>query len=217
MAGYVHLAAFDVKCQLKSAPQISVVASDTNVKYDHTKSQAQLDNFENDTISPYGANVQTHVGGLMSGEVSLSQNVRMLQETYEMLGQGCLYIDSIKVDIHITPTIYIAREYPKTGCMYKEIMKHEQKHIKVDRAIVNKYTNIIIKGLDAAFKKAGGYAYGPMAVADIPGAQDKLQAYSKGIIKQYADMMSEERRILQQKVDSLEEYERVRKVCVGKD
>lgn len=216
MAGYMHLAAFDVKCQLKSAPQISVVASDTNINYDNSKSQAQLDNFDNDTVSPYGANVQTHVGGLMSGEVALSQNVRILQETYDGLGQGCLYIDSIKVNIHITPTIYIAREYPKTGCMFKEIMKHEQKHIKVDRMIVNKYTNIIIKGLDAAFKKAGGYAYGPMTTADIPSAQSKLEAYSKGIIKQYADMMSEERRVLQQNVDTLQEYERVQAACRGK-
>lgn len=216
MASYIHLAAFDVKCQLKSAPQISVVASDTNVKYDNTKSQAELDNFDNDTISPYGANVQTHVGGLMSGEVSVSQNIRTLQETYDRADVGCVYVDSIKVDIHITPTIYIANHYPKNGCMYKEIMIHEKKHIKVDRMIVNKYTNIIIKGLDAAFKKAGGYAYGPMKKSEIRPAQEKLQAYSRGIIKQYADMMNSERQMLQQRVDSLEEYERVNKACEGK-
>ncbi len=79
LASYVQLASGSIECRLKKPPRIDVVASDTNVRYDHTKTQNQLDNFETDTVSPYGGSVQTHVGGLMAGEVSISQNIRIMQ------------------------------------------------------------------------------------------------------------------------------------------
>ncbi|PZO88344.1 MAG: hypothetical protein DI626_01900, partial [Micavibrio aeruginosavorus] len=99
MAGYMQLASADIACTLKKAPEISIVASDTQVNYDHTKSQAQLDNFETHTVSPYAKNVQTHVGGLMSGEVSISQNLRMMQETFPSFNAGCLFVDKISVSV----------------------------------------------------------------------------------------------------------------------
>ncbi len=146
------LASGTVECRLKKAPQIHVAASDTTVRYDHTKTQKELDKMGTDTVSPYGANAQTHVGGLMAGEVSISQNIRIMQESWPHLNAGCLYVDSLKVDIHIKPVIYIARDYPKGGCMYQAIMQHEKKHIEVDRMIVNKYTKIIINVLVKALK-----------------------------------------------------------------
>lgn len=215
MAGYLQLASAGIECKLKKAPEITVSASDTSVRYDHSKSQAQLDNFENDTVSPYGANVKTHVGGLMSGEVSVAQSTRMMQETWPHLNAGCLYIDSIKIKIHIKPTIYIAREYQKTGCMYHAIMEHEKKHIAVDRQIVNKYSALIAKGVDAALKKIG-YAHGPFRLGELPARQDEIQKYAQAIVKQYSDQMTEERQRLQQAVDSLQEYERVQAQCRGK-
>jgi len=215
LASYVQLASGQIECRLKKSPQIHVAATDTSVKYDHTKSQAELDNFENDTISPYGANVQTHVGGLMSGEVKVSQSIKLYQETWPNLNAGCIFLDSVAVKIHITPTIYIARDYPKSGCMYKAIMEHEKKHIKVDRMIVNKYSSLIIKGLDASLKKIG-YTHGPFKIGEIPKHQEAIQKYAADVLKVYADKMSAERRILQQKVDSLEEYERVQAQCRGK-
>lgn len=215
MAGYFHLASGSIECHLKKAPQIHVAASDTSVLYDHSKTQRQLDTLETDTVSPYGASVQTHVGGLMAGEVSISQNIRILQESWPNLNAGCLYVDSIKVDIHIKPVIYIASEYPKNGCMYKAIMQHEKKHIDVDRRIVNKYTNIIIAGLDRAFKKLG-YMQGPFRTAELKQKQEMMQQYSQDIVRHYSSEMSAERRKLQQEVDNLKEYERVQSLCRGK-
>jgi hypothetical protein len=215
MAGYFHLASGSIECRLKKAPQIHVAASDTSVRYDHSKSQRQLDTLETDTVSPYGASVQTHVGGLMAGEVSISQNIRILQESWEHLNAGCLYVDSIRVDIHIKPVIYIANQYPKDGCMYQAIMEHEKKHIEVDRRIVNKYTKIIIAGLDKAFKKLG-YMQGPFRIAELKQKQEMMQQYSQDIVRHYSSEMSAERRELQQEVDNIQEYERVQSLCRGK-
>lgn len=215
VAGYFHLAAADIECKLKKAPQIHVVASDTKVEYDHTKSQVALDKMGSDTVSPYGKGVTSHVGGLMAGEVSISQNIRIMTETFPSYNAGCLYIDSMKVEIHIDPKIFIAREFPKTGCMYSAVMEHEKKHIQADRLIVNKYTSIIVKGLDAALKKTG-YAYGPYSVRDIPEQQKQIQLYTQSIVHSYSAKMNAERKKMQQDIDSLQEYERVNNLCRGK-
>ena len=215
MAGYFHLASASVECKLKKPPEIKVSASDTSVRFDHTKSQAQMNNLQNDTVSPYGPNVQTHVGGLMSGEISISQNLRLMQETWPNINAGCLYLDSLQIKIHIKPTIYIAREYLKTGCMYHAIMEHEKKHIAVDRQIVNKYTALIAKGVDAALKKIG-YAHGPFRIGEIPQRQKEIQEFVKTMVQGYSDQMNAERQRLQQAVDTLEEYERVQAQCRGK-
>ena len=215
MAGYFHLASGNIQCQLKTAPRIDISASDTSVRYDHTKYQEQLDRLGSDTKSPYGAGVRTHVGGLMSGEVRVSQNIRIMQESYPNLNTGCLYIDSIKVNIHIKPTIYIAREFSKEGCMYKAVMEHEKKHIAVDRKIVNKYTRLIVHGLDNALKKMG-YAQGPYSVGQLPVEQKRIQDFTQNIVQAYAGQMTEERKKLQQEIDSLQEYNRVNNLCRGK-
>ena len=86
----------------------------------------------------------------------------------------------------------------------------------MDRDIVNKYTTILVQGLNSSFKKVG-YAHGPYSMGHLPTVQKKLQDYSQDLVRKYSDQMSEERRVLQQQVDSLQEYERVRRLCEGKD
>jgi hypothetical protein len=215
-AGYLHLAAADAKCQIKKTPEITVIATDTKVRYDHSKSQSQLDNFQYDTVSPYDAGVQTHVGGLMAGEVSISQNLRIMQETYPRFNFGCLYFDTVKVTINIKPTVYIASEYKKDGCMYRAIREHERKHIEVDRQIVAKYKPLITDAVYGAVRELGD-THGPMSIRSIPAEQQRLQDHVQGVVRGFSRTMSEERKARQQEVDTLEEYERVQAECRGKD
>lgn len=214
MAGYVQLASGQVECKLKKAPEISVAASDTKVKYDHSKSKAQLQGFDIDTVSPYAPNVQTHVGGLMSGEVRISQNTRFMQETYPTINAGCLYIDKIDIKIHVDPTIYIAKDYPYGSCMYNAVIEHEKKHVQVDRAIVNKYTKLIVQAVDTTMKRVG-YSHGPFLLQKLPSQQEILNANVNKVVKQYSDQMNIERKQLQQQVDSIQEYDRVNSLCKG--
>ena len=215
VAGYLHLASAGNLCSRQSEPKITVASSDTKIRYDGSKSQAELDNFKYDTVSPYDKSLQTHVGGLMAGEVSVAQNIRIYQETYPRLNQGCLYIDAIKVDLHIKPVIYIASEYPKGSCMYNAVMEHEKKHIAVDRAIVGKYTGVITRGVRKALAKIGA-AHGPFTQGQLKFEQEKLQTFVQDTIKQYSAQMSAERQKKQQDVDTLEEYERVQAKCRGR-
>lgn len=215
MAGYLHLAAGEVACQLKKSPEIHVTASDTSLKIDNSKTRAQLDQFEIDTISPYGKSVQSHVGGLMSGEIKTTSNLSLMSETFPAINTACLMIHKINVKINIDPTIYIAREYKPSGCMYKAIMEHEKKHVQVDRMIINKYTALIVKALDTYFKGIG-YKNGPMPVQSLELGQQQLVDANNKIVTGYAEKMNAERKNLQQQVDSLEEYDRVTALCQGR-
>lgn len=215
MAGYLHLAAAgDITCQLKKSPEISVTASDTKLKIDNSKSKRELNNFEIDTVSPYDDSVQSHVGGLMSGELRTTSNMNLMTETYQGFGATCLMINKITVKINVNPTIYIAREYPRGSCMYNSIFEHEKKHVQVDRIIVNKYIELIGHALNEHFKKIG-FKAGPVPSNFVRDAQNKLTDQSNLIVSEHTKRMNDERKKLQQNIDSLEEYNRVNNACKG--
>lgn len=215
VAGYFHLAAADTLCKARKTPEVSVIAKNSNVRYDHSRSQAELEQLKTDTISPYGADVQTHVGGLMSGEVRTAHNIRFVQEHFPRQHRACVYIDKIDVTIEIRPTIFIANEYPKTGCMYRAIMEHEKKHVAVDREIISKYKVQISRAVKEELAR-GQNVYGPVDIRSVGGKQEEIQARVTGVIKTLSANMGVERRKRQQAVDTLEEYERVKAKCKGR-
>ncbi len=215
MAGYVTLASGQIKCEIKKSPELAVTATDTALKIDNSKSKAELNQFDIDTVSPYGRNAQVHVGGLMSGEIKTSSNVSIMSETYPALNAACLLVNKITVKIHVDPTIYIAREYKRGSCMYASVLEHEQKHVRTDRILVNKYTGLIAKALDAEFRKTN-YAFGPVRAMNVDEEQRRISHVTSRIVKDLSEKMNEERRILQQKIDTLEEYNRVSNACKGR-
>ncbi len=216
MAGMLHFTptpvVAEVQCQVKTAPKINVTPSKSRVRYDYSKTKAEMNNFDVDTVSPYGPQHKTNVSGLMSGSIKIQNQISFVYETYEQLGQGCIYLKSIDVKVHIEPTIFIAKEYPKGSCMHNAVMVHEWKHVREDQLIVNKYSRIIGNAL-LAFAKSQGGAFGPYEKARMPFVQQNIQNSFNTIVKKYNQKMNDERRRRQQAIDSLEEYESIGARC----
>lgn len=212
VAGLVHLASTDVQCRQKIVPKINVIPKQSTIQYDFTKSRAQLDGFDIDTISPYGPEHKTHVGGLMSGEIQIEQTVKFVHEVYEQIGVGCVHLKEVNVGIRMDPTIFVANEYKKGTCKHKEILLHEKKHVRVDQLIVNKYSKLIGKDLKAAVQNKG-VKFGPYPVSKIEKVQKEVQDVLEGALIKRRDQMNYERRQRQQAVDSKEEYDRVSAAC----
>ncbi len=211
-AGLLYMNAAAIECKRQPMPPVRITPSKSAVLYDNTKSQNELDRMEIDTVNPYGNSHKTHVGGLMSGEIRVEHQIGFVQEQYEALGQSCLHYDSVNVTMVINPTIYIARETKPGTCRYNAILEHENKHVEADRIVVNKYAKRIGEAISFALNKYG-VTFGPFDVARIPAVQAKLQDYVNGIVKAEVNAMNTERMKMQQAIDSLEEYERVRKLC----
>ncbi len=202
----------NIQCKTKQAPKINVIPSNSHVRYDFSKTKAQLNTVDVDTVSPYGPNHKTYVSGLMSGSIEMKSQVAFAQETYPRRQQGCLYVQSVDVKIHIDPTIFVASEYPKGSCMHNAVLTHEYKHVREDQLIVNKYSNIIGRVL-ADVVNSRGAAFGPYETARIPHVQQNVQNSFAEVIKKYNQKMNEERQRRQQGIDSLEEYQSIGKRC----
>jgi hypothetical protein len=214
MAGYVQLASAKLECHAPHSPDVVVSAKESGIQYNNSRSQTELTRMETDTVSPYARNVRTHVGGLMNGEVSVAQNIRFYHETYSTVRAGCLYIDTVKVDITTRPTIYIAKNHRKGSCMYNAILEHEKKHVAADRELVAKYRSIIAKALESAVEDMGA-SHGPYPASKLSMYQDVLQKELQNVVHVYSAKLTEERKKKQQGIDTLEEYESVQAKCEG--
>lgn len=204
-----------IECRAKIPPKINVLPSKSRIRYDFTKSKAQLNSVDVDTVSPYGPNHKTNISGLMSGAIQVKHQVAFMHETYDQLGQGCLYLKSIDVKIHIDPTIYIANEYPSGSCMHTAVLTHERKHVREDQLIVNKYADYIGRAL-FSLMDAQGPAFGPYDTARLPFVQQNIQNSVTKVVKKFNDQMNQERQRRQQAIDSLEEYESIGAKCPEK-
>jgi len=202
----------EVECKTKFQPKVKILPSKSRVKYDFTKTKAQLNNVDVDTVSPYGPSHKTQVSGLMSGSIQVKHETSFMHESYEQLGRGCLYLKQIDVTVHIDPTIYIASEFPKGSCMHSAVLAHEYKHVRVDQLIVNKYSRIIGDAMKR-FINQSGTSYGPFESERLPHVQNNIQNSLNKVLRDYSDRMNNERRKKQQAIDSYEEYESIGKRC----
>ena len=200
-----------IDCEPQAMTKINVIWSTDKINYDHTKSMNQLSNFEIDTKSPYSKHAVTKVGGLMQGGLEVTTNVNVSQMKYQTLGVGCMWVNNIDIKINIHPTIYIATEYKKNSCMYSAVLQHEMKHIEVDRDIATKYRNHLRNMASNVTQKIG--VVGPKDKFQMPKTHKKIIDYIESHMKQVTSRMYEERRIRQQGVDSLSEYEHVQGLC----
>ncbi len=198
-------------CKAETTPVIDVKTSTDKVTWDFSKSEKQLNNFNIDTVNPYGKEVITDVGGLMQGGIVTKESIAYKTLTHNGLNQVCYWYDKIIVSLHIMPTIYIASEFPQGSCKHNAIREHEMKHISVDREIVNKYAHIIGQAIQQSVREQS--VFGPYAVAHSAQAEAFMKARLENTLKYYSKMMDDERRRRQQLVDTLAEYERVNKMC----
>ena len=209
MAKPVRSAA-DVRCSVPKAPVIQVLPRTADIRYDYTQTTAQLSARGSNTVNPYAANVDTTTGGLRADAAKISSNIKMGTQTYPTLNVGCIWYDSIIVNISLAPVIYIAKEYQQEPCK-SAITAHEVRHVSVDRDVMNKYAVEIGRSIQGAVNQAG--AFGPFNAQEMSQHQDRLIRHIQSAIDSQQLMLEKEMRARQAEVDSAEEYKRVSKIC----
>ena len=210
-AGMLVMAADVVQCNVPDSPRIYVKPKALPTKYNHRSTIKELTERGTDTISPYPKHAITQTGGITASRVEFQTSMQFQHQSYPSLGVGCVYFDEINVTIQLDPTIYIARDYQKRSCNYKEVLKHEKKHVRVDKEVLNKYARKIGEALRHSINNAPGR--GPYPLERLGDIQTSMEEYVASVIKTQQSLMEEDRFRQQQGVDSLEEYERIRKAC----
>lgn len=209
--GLIPQADAETWCEAKNPPSIEIHTSTDDISYNFTLSKKDLDHFETSTINPYASNIITDVGGLMKGGIETKQNISFGTMTNHSTQQICFWHDKMEIYIHIKPTIYIANNFPRGSCMFNAIMEHEQKHVLVDREIVNKYATLIGNAVRSDI--AQSRLFGPAPLSQKDDIQAAIGKRMQSLLDQFTAQMSDERRKRQQKIDSLEEYERINHLC----
>jgi hypothetical protein len=122
----------------------------------------------------------------------------------------CFSYSNIEIDIDLQPVIFIASEWPEGACR-NAILEHEQKHIRVDREVMNEFAQKIGASVQQAVDAIG--AVGPVNAAQADQTREFMKQHIQSAVQSLELPLYTEMRRRQADVDSLEEYQRVGGIC----
>lgn len=199
-------------CAMDKPARIHVKPTSARLRIDTSKSLKDLQTLEVDTFNPHAFHGVSVTKGVMQGRIRIEPEVKLTTVSYDRQGIGCVWYDSINVELDIDPVILIPREVRRDRCMYRAVLDHEKKHVRVDREIVNKYAKIMGRELRNALDDRG-YAVGPIPLDQIDSIAARMQNTVFQVIDLQSQKMKIERTEKQQAIDTKEEYERVAAQC----
>lgn len=106
--------------------------------------------------------------------------------------------------------IYIAREVARDRCLYGEVYRHEERHVQVDRNLVDLFAPHIVAGLRTLIARIG-VVRAPSADAAWALIRDRLG----DAVKTDLEALEQEMHRRQAVIDLPEEYRRISTVCGG--
>jgi uncharacterized protein YutD len=200
-------------CKMSKPTQINVKPSTQEVLLITNRSLAEMQNFETNTVNPHGFGSGVSVTqGLAKGQINTKAEVRLNYLTYPRLGVACIWYESIDISLDIDPHVYIAKEVYRDRCMGAAVLEHEMKHVNVDRAIVNKYANIMGQKIYEELRKRGFMA-GPVKAEEAEAVAERMKHTVLQIVEMENKRMELDRADMQAAVDTAEEYKRVADMC----
>lgn len=126
-------------------------------------------------------------------------------------GVSCVHVDHVDVNIgYRKVVVYIPKEVPNGSCGFDQVMAHEQKHVAVNRDILNEYAPTIAQKLQDYLRVNGVFKE-----ANADYASQLLNEKLKAILFDMSNQIFTENQKRQQLVDSPEEYRRVSAACNG--
>ncbi|MDX2028429.1 MAG: hypothetical protein SFW62_07315 [Alphaproteobacteria bacterium] len=126
-------------------------------------------------------------------------------------GLACAHAERAEITIgYRNVTVYVAREVPQGSCGFGEIMAHEQKHIDVNKQLLQDYAPMIQEKLRAYLRLNGVFRERNPDYA-MQLLREKLQE----IVNSLGLQMMEDNHRRQQQVDNMDEYQRITLSCNG--
>ncbi len=209
-SGLLTLAGGPIQCTVTKAPVINVQPRTTEVRYDYSRSSADLTAVQSDTISPFAPGTKTVTEGLRQDQPVLTASISEQLMTYPEMDAVCLSYETINIYIDLKPVIFIASEWPPGTCR-DAILEHEKKHIRVDREVMNEFAQKIGAAVQNAVNEVG--AVGPVHIAQKEEAHKYMLDYIDSAVKYLQLPLYSQMRKRQAEVDSLQEYQRIGAIC----
>lgn len=106
--------------------------------------------------------------------------------------------------------IYMANELTANPCALNHVFEHEQKHVAVNRQLLQEYVPLVRERLMAYFR-----LYGQFRVPNAQYAESLVREKANGILTDMSTGLLEENRRRQRFIDTPEEYARNNTACGG--
>jgi hypothetical protein len=127
-------------------------------------------------------------------------------------GTTCAQIEKVEATVgYRNVTIFVANELTDDTCAFEHVLKHEQKHVKVNRDLLMSFVPYIRNKLSDYLS-----LYGTFRGGDADYAEEVLRERANFVLSQTSKNMVEENRRRQRLVDTPEEYAKNNSACGGR-
>ena len=171
-------------------------------RFDRTMSREQLTGF-----APHGP--RTRVLGLTRSRLDVTS-----QATYAYYQEAtgvCVWIEQVEVVLRYSALeVYVAGDYDASSCAYREILRHENRHVAIARGQVDQYANKVRLSLDSLRVPT---ARAPMPAASIEQAQRRTDTEIGRLLTPIFDRMSDAVDRAQTAIDTPQAYRTVFQRC----
>ncbi|MBK6896589.1 MAG: hypothetical protein IPH06_08375 [Alphaproteobacteria bacterium] len=124
----------------------------------------------------------------------------------------CVSVSKIKMKFYIQPVVHIASEYPQESCEFREVLRHEKKHVKVTKEWQKEFTPQLRRELRSIAHKIP--ASSPVGERQIPATQQMMMNIIKSHLEKFMEKKAVPTLIRRQgKVDDPLEYKLVPERC----
>jgi hypothetical protein len=126
-------------------------------------------------------------------------------------GTTCVRVEHVDITFgYRNVVVYIAREIPRQSCGFDQVMQHEQKHVLVQKQILNNFIPVVKQRLKDYLAENGAMQNRDYMEA-VTWLRDNVQLIAQDVS---AELFQENLR-LQRDIDTVDEYARVGNSCNG--
>jgi len=187
------------------APNTTLKAYSTQLKYFRNFSSADL------TFSQTGhTDPRSRILGMAGGEIGTRLKVQYLVSTLSS-GLKCVKVTKVTAKFYTKPVMFVASDYKKGSCEYRQVLKHEKLHIKTLKKFHMEYTpryraelKRIAKRIPVARAMPAGY---------VESEKDRIVGFIREHMSRFDDKIFKVLGSRQAKIDTPYEYKLVASKC----
>jgi hypothetical protein len=147
--------------------------------------------------------------GLAGGPIDITAQYEFRMATLN--GKTCVQLNKLEVLFWAKPEVHIASNFKKGTCEYREVLGHEQKHIRTLRKFVREYAPKLKKEVPKIVDTSPTRR--TVKERDIEKAQDDIMKNISARLFAYQKKIMPVLRSRQEAIDTPEEYRRVADRC----
>lgn len=201
-------------CAPREAPKVDIAFQNNPPERSNALSHENLGQFNADTQFSHGRNEVFITGGLTRSNIGTQFKMALKIAQNSATQESCVWIDNISVTVTYAPVVYIASNYDRKSCRYRETLLHETRHVNTDVITLNEHLPVIKADIAAAAAALG--VQGPVPEENVKDLHAKIEKDITAALQSASDKMNAARMARQQLLDTRQEYLRLGRICAEK-